>query len=134
MPSSAMSFFSGPFHGRQLSQESDIALVPYENRDYDAGFNEALSASTSILSPGGLSSKSKSFLIARDWPREPKSLKKPIVKAAGSVILSTVLVLTPLPFLASAVGVAVMNGELVVESDWDRLKTATRLVSHPRIQ
>jgi hypothetical protein len=89
-----MSFFSGPFHGRQLSQESDIALVPYENRDYDAGFNEALSASTSILSPGGLSSKSKSFLIARDWPREPKSLKKPILKAAGSVLLSTVLVLT----------------------------------------
>ena len=61
-------------------------------------------------------------------------MKKPIVKAAGSVLLSTVLVLTPLPFLALAVAVAVMNGELVVESDWDRFKTATRLVSHPRIQ
>jgi hypothetical protein len=111
-----------------------MTLVPYEDRDDDAGFNDALMASTSILSPGPPSSKEKSFLIARDWPPEPKSLKKPIMKTAGSVLLSAVLILTPLPFLALAVAVAVINGELVVESDWSQFKTATRLVSHPRIQ
>jgi hypothetical protein len=129
-----MAFSSGPFHGRQLSQESDIALVQDEDLDYSVGFNKALSVSTPMLSPGGLFSKSKLVPTIRNWPHKPKTLRKSSVKVALSVLLDTVLVLVPLPFLALAVTVAVKNRRPVVESEWDRLKTATRLVRHPRLQ
>jgi hypothetical protein len=130
-----MSSFSGPSHGRQLSQESDIAVVQFEDLNGDADFNMTPPFSTSMLSTGGLSSKNKVIPTIRNWPHNPRTLRKKYgFKAALSVLFDTITVLVPLPFLILAVMVAVKAGQPVVESEWERLKAATRLVRPPRLQ